>query len=42
MSDPGDEIPDHELDYLEDDDPPAQSWQDAEAEDLGIPRWGPL
>ena len=42
MNGPGDEIPDDELDYLEDREPPAESWEDRAADDAGVPRWGPI
>ena len=42
MNDPGDDIPDHELDYLEDREPPVKSWEDSAADDAGVPRWGPI
>lgn len=43
MIDPDDDVPDHELDYLDDREPPyPQAWQDAAADDAGVPRWGPI
>jgi hypothetical protein len=41
-TEPANEIPDHELDYLDDREPRWRSWQDRAADDAGVPRWGPI